>query len=44
MVPPAWAGLGTGLYFGGMGAATALISLLQQYNEIAPVIGFFGSA
>jgi hypothetical protein len=31
MVPPAWAGLGTGLYFGGMGAATALISLLQQY-------------
>lgn len=44
IVPPAWAGLGTGLYFGGMGAATALISLLQQYNGIAPVIGFFGSA
>jgi MFS family permease len=28
MLPPAQAGLATGLYFGGMGAATALLSLL----------------
>ncbi|QLE42660.1 SLC45 family MFS transporter [Nostoc sp. C052] len=44
VVPPTWAGLGTGLYFGGMGAATALISLLQQYDEITPIIGFWGGA
>lgn len=30
MVPAAHAGLGTGLYFGGMGAATALFSVLMR--------------
>ncbi|MGA7936789.1 MAG: MFS transporter [Kovacikia sp.] len=44
MVPPAWAGLGTGLYFGGMGAATALVSLLEQSGSIAPITGFLGGA
>ncbi len=34
MLPPARAGLATGLYFGGMGAATALLSLLLQHCQL----------
>jgi MFS family permease len=33
MVPPTQAGLGTGLYFGGMGAATAFASILMQQSQ-----------
>jgi hypothetical protein len=34
MLPPAQAGLATGLYFGGMGAATALLSLLLLQSQV----------
>jgi MFS family permease len=34
MLPPAQAGLATGLYFGGMGAATALLSLLLLKSQV----------
>ncbi len=38
-VPPIHAGLGTGLYFGGMGAATAIVSLvMKQTTEISLVM------
>jgi hypothetical protein len=33
-VPPIHAGLGTGLYFGGMGAATAIVSLLMKSTPV----------
>ncbi|OLP17477.1 hypothetical protein BST81_16060 [Leptolyngbya sp. 'hensonii'] len=36
LVPPTEAGWGTGLYFGGMGAATALVSLLLQSASAFP--------
>ncbi|HEY9599725.1 MAG TPA: MFS transporter [Cyanophyceae cyanobacterium] len=45
MVPPTQAGLGTGLYFGGMGAATALTSmLLKQPEGMTLTAGFLWSA
>jgi hypothetical protein len=34
MLPPTQAGLATGLYFGGMGAATALLSLLLLQSQV----------
>lgn len=45
MVPPTNAGLGTGLYFGGMGAATALVTaLMQQFTGVTPIQGVLWSA
>lgn len=44
MVPPAHAGLGTGLYFGGMGAATAILSVLNQSSDVTSITGFLGGA
>jgi hypothetical protein len=45
MVPCDRAGLATGLYFGGMGAASALVSiLLQGMNTITPIVEFFWCA
>ncbi len=41
MVPPGRSGLGTGLYFGGIGAATAILSyLLQQWGNLGGMAGF----
>ncbi|NJM77962.1 MAG: MFS transporter, partial [Acaryochloridaceae cyanobacterium RU_4_10] len=41
MMPPGRAGLGTGLYFGGIGAATAILSyLLQQWGHLGGTAGF----
>ncbi|HEY9601847.1 MAG TPA: hypothetical protein V6C85_09570, partial [Allocoleopsis sp.] len=44
MVPPAHAGLGTGLYFGGMGAATALSSILMKQPGGMTAASAFGWA
>jgi hypothetical protein len=42
MVPCDRAGLGTGLYFGGMGTASAIVSILQQQaTPITPIVDFF---
>jgi MFS family permease len=40
LVPPDRAGFGTGLYFGGIGAATAFISILLR--QLNPISGFTG--
>lgn len=44
MLPPTHAGLSTGLYFGGGGGATAIVSLLMIQADLTPVTGFFLSA
>jgi MFS family permease len=44
-VPASRAGLGTGLYFGGMGASTAILSLLlAQWKTLNPTNGFLLSS
>jgi hypothetical protein len=44
-VPANRAGLGTGLYFGGIGASTAILSLLlKQWRTLRPSDGFFLSS
>jgi hypothetical protein len=45
MLPGDRTGLATGLYFGGMGAATAILSIsLQQSGKISPTSEFLWSA
>lgn len=45
MVPSDCAGLGTGLYFGGLSAASAMVSIILQQGtaSISPLVEFLWS-